>query len=86
MKNLLALITLCSVLIGCAHRTLTVPSPGAVQGGISNVKASATTAEQQRQQIEQLNREARAKQARIDNKDIFIEGYKKWKASHPSQP
>lgn len=73
------------LLVSCRSTKLVAPSPGAVQGGISNVKSSATTAEQQRQQIEQLNREARAKQARIDNKDIFIEGYKKWKASHPSQ-
>lgn len=69
-----------SLFLGCAHRQLTAPTPGAVQGGISRVQSGAATAEQQRQEALRLNREARIKQARIDNKDIFIDAYRKWKA------
>lgn len=68
------------LLAGCARQPLTAPSPTAVQGGLSQIKTSATTAEQQRQESLALNREARIKQARVDNKDAVIEGYRKWKA------
>lgn len=83
MPKLLLVIAVSCLLLGCAHKQLSTPSPGAVQGGISRVQAGATTAEQQRLEIERLNREARIKQARIDNKDIFLDSYRKWKATHP---
>ena len=73
------ILILCILFTSCAHKQLTVPQPGAVQGGISRVKTSAVTAETQRKEIERLNAEARAKQQRIDNKDIFLEGYRRWK-------
>lgn len=79
----LILLALAAGMLGCAAQKQSVPNPGAVQGGLSRVQSSTTTAEEQRKQIEALNREARIKQARIDNKDIFIDAYKKWKAQHP---
>lgn len=76
------LLLAAGLILGCAHKPLVAPSPGAVQGGISRVQSSATTAETQRQEIKRLNREALTKQQRIDNKDIFIDAYKKWKSEH----
>jgi hypothetical protein len=84
-KNQLVFIILCSMLLGCARHNLTAPSSVAVTGGMSRVQSSTTTAEAQRQEMARLNREARIKQARIDNKDIFIDAYKKWKLTHPDQ-
>lgn len=71
------------LLAGCARQQLMAPSPTAVQGGLSRVQVGASEAEAQRMEIIRRSNEARAYNDRIDAKDAFIEGYRKWKSTHP---
>lgn len=80
---MIRLLPLIALLVGCAHQQLSVPSGGAVQSGISRSQSSATTAQQQQKSIAAANLEAQRTAARIDSKDKFIEGYRKWKLQHP---
>jgi len=83
MIRLLPLIAFYVTFYGCAHQQLSVPSGGAVQSGISRSQSSATTAQQQQKSIAADNLEAQRTASRIDAKDKFIEGYRKWKLQHP---
>jgi len=77
------LLALNILLVGCAHQPLVTPSGGAVTGGISRSQSAATTAQQQQKDIVATNLEAQRTASRIDAKDKFIEGYRKWKLQHP---
>jgi hypothetical protein len=68
---------------GCAQKTLVAPSGGAVQGGLSRVQSGANQAEIQRQEILTRNQETSSDLQRVDAKDAFLEGARKWKAMHP---
>ncbi len=70
-------------MMGCARQQLVAPSGGAVTGGIARSQSAATTAQTQQKDIVATNLEAQRTAARIDAKDKFIEGYRKWKLSHP---
>ena len=80
---MLRLLPLIALLVGCAHQPLVAPSGGAVTGGISRSQSAATTAQGQQKDIVATNLEAQRTASRIDAKDKFIEGYRKWKLQHP---
>ncbi len=77
------LFPLIVLLAGCAQKPLVAPSGGAVTGGISRSQTAASTAQQQQKSIATANLEAQRTASRIDAKDKFIEGYRKWKLQHP---
>ena len=83
--RLLALKIIASLLLlaGCAKQPLVAPSGGAVQGGLSRVQSGANQAEVQRREILKRNEETRSDLDRIDAKDAFLDGARKWKAAHP---
>lgn len=83
LKSSLPLNIVAILLVVCAQKQLVAPSGGAVTGGISRSQSAASTAQQQQKDIVAANLEAQRTASRIDAKDKFIEGYRKWKLSHP---
>lgn len=77
------LVLISLLFVGCAHHALVAPSSGAVQGGLSRTQSGLTDAKKQQLEIQQKNTKAQDELARIDAKDKFLEGYRKYKALHP---
>ncbi len=83
MKTVYCLFTLVFVFVSCGTTKLSVPQSGTVTSSISRVHSGVTTAQSQQSEIARQNVSARTTAQRIDNKDVFIEAYRKWKTSHP---
>jgi hypothetical protein len=77
MKPILAAIAIS--LVGCARSPLVAPNPTAVHSSISRVDTGVSKAEEQRRIIAARNAEARYNAMRADNKDKFLDAYRKWK-------
>lgn len=70
-------------LTGCAKNQLVAPSGGAVEGGLSNIESSVSTAEAQRTDIVKENAAARSKLQRVHDKEVLEVRYREYRAKHP---
>ena len=75
-------IALSIAVAGCAQKPMDAPNPAAMQSSISRVDTGVSKAEEQRRSIATRNAEARYNAARADNKDKFLDAYRKWKEGH----
>ena len=89
-KNIVSIIMVAVLIVIAAWyvsactptKSLVAPNPTGVQSGLSRTRSGITDAQAQASDIAKQNAAAQSDLSRVDAKDKFLEGYRKWKDAH----